>query len=660
MGATRRGGEADIRKFGLSPPPMRSWPSIRPYAAAVLAVGLTFALKGPVEPALGIGPPLLLVSPGGDLRRLARGAGPRSPGGRRWARRSGCSSIAPRSARSSWTTPAIGCDSSSSWRKGCCSAGRWRSCTRPGGDPRRSPARRGATRRSWAGARPGCWRSWTTRRRPSSSRTSRAATSWPTAGWRCSAARPAASSWAGRPRTSSPPRPRSGSGRTIGRSSSEGRPTESEEVLDGEGGPHTYLTVKFPLRDADGAIYAVGGIATDITGRKQAEQALKASEQRFRTLCQPLADRHLPDGPEGPDTPTPTRAARRSSGSARRRRWARGGRGSSTPRTATRVLEQWQRVARGRRRVRHGVPGDGPGRGGPLGPRPRRPPALGTRRGDRPRRDGGGHHRSQGGRAGLAARARLRRGADRHGAGDRAGPRRPRASRPRQPVPGAGDRPPPGGGAGRGLVRRVGPAGRPLPGPRGDAPRPRRRVRRAGRLSGPGRRRPPLPGRVGQPGHRRARRRGLRAGDRPRPHGAGGGAAAGAAGRAPGGHRRDGRRAEPREPQRAAPLPGLPGDARLRGRGPPGGAPAHRPAPGGAGRPGPRLRGRADLCGADRAATCAPATSRRSGGRPGRNWRPRGRAGPTSCTRTSAASTRVAPPTRSGWGRSSATSSTTP
>ncbi len=46
--------------------------------------------------------------------------------------------------------------------------------------------------------------------------------------------------------------------------------------------------------------------------------------------------------------------------------------------------------------------------------------------------------------------------------------------------------------------------------------------------------------------------------------------------------------------------------------------------------------------------------------RPGRNWRPRGRAGRTSCTRTSAASTRVAPPTRSGWGRSSATSSTTP
>jgi PAS domain S-box-containing protein len=70
-----------------------------------------------------------------------------------------------------------------------------------------------------------------------------------------------------------------------------GEAIQSEEVLDEEDGPHTYLTHKFPLRDGAGAIYAVGGIATDITERKRAEQALKDSEQRFRTLCQ-----HAPIG----------------------------------------------------------------------------------------------------------------------------------------------------------------------------------------------------------------------------------------------------------------------------------------------------------------------------------------------------------------------------
>jgi PAS domain S-box-containing protein len=70
-----------------------------------------------------------------------------------------------------------------------------------------------------------------------------------------------------------------------------GEAIQSEEILDEEDGPHTYLTHKFPLCDAAGAVYAIGGIATDITGRKRAEQALKDSEQRFRTFCQ-----HAPIG----------------------------------------------------------------------------------------------------------------------------------------------------------------------------------------------------------------------------------------------------------------------------------------------------------------------------------------------------------------------------
>jgi len=47
-------------------------------------------------------------------------------------------------------------------------------------------------------------------------------------------------------------------------------------------GMHDYLSVKFPLRDAGGAIYAVGGISTDITAEKCAERALRESEAKYR------------------------------------------------------------------------------------------------------------------------------------------------------------------------------------------------------------------------------------------------------------------------------------------------------------------------------------------------------------------------------------------
>ena len=64
-----------------------------------------------------------------------------------------------------------------------------------------------------------------------------------------------------------------------------GRAVEAEETLLLDDGPHTFLSVKFPLLDAQGAVYAVGGISTDITGRKRIEQALLEGEERFRTLC---------------------------------------------------------------------------------------------------------------------------------------------------------------------------------------------------------------------------------------------------------------------------------------------------------------------------------------------------------------------------------------
>lgn len=50
---------------------------------------------------------------------------------------------------------------------------------------------------------------------------------------------------------------------------------EVEERAQSPDGEHMYLSVKFPLRDADGRPCAVCGISTDITDRKRIEQALR-------------------------------------------------------------------------------------------------------------------------------------------------------------------------------------------------------------------------------------------------------------------------------------------------------------------------------------------------------------------------------------------------
>ncbi len=57
-----------------------------------------------------------------------------------------------------------------------------------------------------------------------------------------------------------------------------GAATVFEEVVNREGCPHTYLSVKVPLADPHGQIYGLFGICTDITERKRAEDALKRSE----------------------------------------------------------------------------------------------------------------------------------------------------------------------------------------------------------------------------------------------------------------------------------------------------------------------------------------------------------------------------------------------
>ena len=65
---------------------------------------------------------------------------------------------------------------------------------------------------------------------------------------------------------------------------------ELEETAPHDDGIHHYLTSKFPIRDATGNIYAVCGIATDITGRKRAELEAIKQLKRNQILMQNALD----------------------------------------------------------------------------------------------------------------------------------------------------------------------------------------------------------------------------------------------------------------------------------------------------------------------------------------------------------------------------------
>jgi PAS domain S-box-containing protein len=53
---------------------------------------------------------------------------------------------------------------------------------------------------------------------------------------------------------------------------------------------HTFLEYKFPLRDPDDNIFAVGGISVDVTEKLEAQEKIRESEQRLRNIADHLSD----------------------------------------------------------------------------------------------------------------------------------------------------------------------------------------------------------------------------------------------------------------------------------------------------------------------------------------------------------------------------------
>ena len=70
----------------------------------------------------------------------------------------------------------------------------------------------------------------------------------------------------------------------------QGQAVQRELIFPLDDGPHMLAAAKFPIMDPVGKIVAIGGVELDITRLKKAEDALRASELRFRSLAQSAND----------------------------------------------------------------------------------------------------------------------------------------------------------------------------------------------------------------------------------------------------------------------------------------------------------------------------------------------------------------------------------
>ncbi|SDI28989.1 PAS domain-containing protein [Winogradskyella thalassocola] len=60
-----------------------------------------------------------------------------------------------------------------------------------------------------------------------------------------------------------------------------GKDIQVEELIETPEGAHTFLSVKFPLKDTSNRVYAIGTISTNITERKNLSESLKAADAFF-------------------------------------------------------------------------------------------------------------------------------------------------------------------------------------------------------------------------------------------------------------------------------------------------------------------------------------------------------------------------------------------
>lgn len=69
-----------------------------------------------------------------------------------------------------------------------------------------------------------------------------------------------------------------------------GLPLKTEEVAPHSDGPHTYMSVKFPLSDSDGHVMAVAGISTDITELERANRETHRLREELQLVLDSVED----------------------------------------------------------------------------------------------------------------------------------------------------------------------------------------------------------------------------------------------------------------------------------------------------------------------------------------------------------------------------------